>query len=59
MNHILTFFFKSNTVKIIFAFVEENVIDFYSSHLNQSHLQPLLWSARISEYPVANYVCGV
>lgn len=57
MNHVLLFFFKCNTVKISCGFVQGKVIEFGSSHLNQSHLQSLLWNARISEYPVANRVC--
>lgn len=55
MNHVLIFFFfKCNTVKISCGFVQGKVIEFGSSHLNQSHLQSLLGGARISEYPVAN-----
>lgn len=60
MNHVLIFFFfsKCNTIKISCGFVQEKVIEFDSSLLNQSHLQSLLWSARISEHPLANSVCG-
>lgn len=49
-------FFRCNTVKIRSSFAQEKVIEFGTPHLNQNHLQSLLYSGSILEYCAILYV---
>lgn len=53
---LLLLFPKYNTVKINNSFAQGKVIEFGTSHLNQSHLQSLLWNGDIYEHCTINYI---
>lgn len=50
------FFPRCNSVKINSSFVQGKLIELGSSHLNQCHLQSLLWSGSTSEYSAINHI---